>query len=295
MVGGGGVRLAPESAVHDAEFFLALDARQDERNPTREAIVRIASKIEPQWLEEMFPQSIRREQRVHYDEQRKRVVAKNLLLYRDLILREDEVQLSATQAGKLLGQALRPLAAQIFRTDESSADFLSRVALLRQHMPEHPWPTFNDEQLADILADAAIGMRSLDEIKRSGLVLYLHQRLEYPLDRLLIQHAPETLIVPSGSRIHLTYDDGKPPVLPVRLQELFGWTETPRIAAGRVPVLIHLLAPNYRPVQITSDLKSFWSTTYFQVRRDLRVRYPKHAWPDDPLSAKPEAKGRPRR
>jgi ATP-dependent RNA helicase HrpB len=80
-------------------------------------------------------------------------------------------------------------------------------------------------------------------------------------------------------------------VLAVRLQELFGWTQTPRIAGGRVPVLIHLLGPNYRPVQITEDLASFWATTYFQVRKDLRTRYPKHSWPEDPLTATPQAKG----
>jgi ATP-dependent helicase HrpB len=83
-------------------------------------------------------------------------------------------------------------------------------------------------------------------------------------------------------------------VLAVRLQEIFGWTETLRLAGGRVPLLLHLLGPNYRPVQITNDLKSFWSTTYFQVRKDLRVRYPKHSWPDNPLTATPQAKG-PRR
>src|SRR4029079_17911959 len=106
--------------------------------------------------------------------------------------------------------------------------------------------------------------------------------------------------VPTGNRIKLDYAPQSggsritPPVLAVRLQELFGWTETPRIAGGRVPVRLHLLGPNYRPVQITDDLRSFWSTTYFQVRKDLRVRYPKHSWPEDPLSATPQAKCRPR-
>jgi len=84
-------------------------------------------------------------------------------------------------------------------------------------------------------------------------------------------------------------------VLAVRLQELFGWTDTPRVAGGRVPVVLHLLGPNFRPVQITEDLRSFWGNTYFQVRKDLRARYPRHSWPDDPLSAKPEAKGGRRR
>jgi ATP-dependent helicase HrpB len=112
------------------------------------------------------------------------------------------------------------------------------------------------------------------------------------------QLAPSHLQVPSGSRIQLDYSDAtqeKAPVLAVRLQELFGLSETPRLADGRVPVLLHLLGPNYRPEQITTDLASFWQNTYPQVRKDLRSRYPKHSWPDNPLTAPAVAKGRPRK
>ncbi len=115
--------------------------------------------------------------------------------------------------------------------------------------------------------------------------------LSPPQRRWLAELAPESLVVPSGHRLRLVYEPGRPPVLAARLQELFGWTETPRLAGGRVAVLLHLLGPNFRPVQITDDLKSFWSTTYFQVRKDLRVRYPKHSWPEDPWHARAEAKG----
>jgi ATP-dependent helicase HrpB len=196
------------------------------------------------------------------------------------------------RAGQVLADALRSRAREIFESDESSAALLNRVALLRAHMSEQPWPAFDDAELGDVLAEAAQGKKSLAEIKSQGLANHLRSRLAYPLDRMLEQHAPESIEVPSGSRIRLSYEsDGKPPVLAARLQELFGWTETPRIAGGRVAVLIHLLGPNYRPVQVTNDLRSFWSTTYFQVRKDLRVRYPKHSWPEDPLTAKPEAKG----
>ncbi len=105
--------------------------------------------------------------------------------------------------------------------------------------------------------------------------------------RELGQSAPLTLQVPSGRQLRLVYEPDRPPVLAVRLQEIFGWTETPRLGRGRVPVLLHLLGPNSRPVQITADLQSFWTTTYHQVRKDLRRRYPKHSWPEDPLTAEP--------
>ncbi len=102
------------------------------------------------------------------------------------------------------------------------------------------------------------------------------------------REAPERLAVPSGSRITLRYEEGRPPVLAVRIQEVFGLRETPRVAGGRVRVLLHLLAPNYRPQQVTDDLASFWANTYPLVRKELRVRYPKHAWPEDPCTASPQ-------
>jgi ATP-dependent helicase HrpB len=159
-------------------------------------------------------------------------------------------------------------------------------------MPEHAWPSFDDAMLAEILAELAGGKRSLEDLRQADLVGALKSRLVYPLDRLLEQHAPATLTVPSGSAIRVQYFTNQPPVLAARLQELFGWNDTPRIAGGRVPVTLHLLGPNYRPVQITQDLRSFWKTTYFQVRKDLRAQYPKHSWPEDPLTAKAEAKGK---
>src|SRR5262249_60440027 len=101
------------------------------------------------------------------------------------------------------------------------------------------------------------------------------------------REAPERIAVPSGSRLALKYELGRPPVLAVRIQELFGLRDTPRVAGGRVRVLLHLLAPNFRPQQVTDDLASFWANTYAQVRKDLRARYPKHAWPEDPGNATP--------
>lgn len=293
IVGGGGVRLAPESVVRQPEFYLSIDARHDPRNWAREAMVRIASAIEPQWLEELFPNEIRRERLVVYDAERDRVVAHGATYYRDLLLREDrDAPVDPEKAAIALAEAARPLASEIFESDERGSEWLARLALLQKAMPEHPWPQFGPDDLADVLASATSGKRSLAELRRAPLASLLQGRLEYPLDRLLDQQAPETIAVPSGSEIRITYTKGERPIMAVRLQELFGWTDTPRIAAGRIPVVLHLLAPNYRPVQITEDLRSFWATTYFQVRKDLRVRYPKHSWPEDPLTATPEAKGR---
>jgi ATP-dependent helicase HrpB len=293
MVGGGGVRLAAESVVKRAEFFVAVDARQDERSAAREAFVRVASAVDVAWLEEMFPGQIRRERAVTFDEARQRVVAQGRVHYRDLLLREDkDAPVDPAQAAEAFAEVLRARGGELFRADEAAAGVLDRVALLRERMPERPWPAWDDAELGEVLAAGAGGARSLAAVRALPLAAILKAALPYPLDRLLDQEAPEALEVPSGSRIRLRYGGaGGEVVLAVRLQELFGWLDTPRVAGGRVPVKLELLAPNYRPVQVTSDLRSFWAGAYFQVRKDLKARYPKHAWPEDPLTAKAEAKG----
>ena len=121
----------------------------------------------------------------------------------------------------------------------------------------------------------------------------IQSRLTHTQRQAVEREAPERIAVPSGSHLALKYEPGRPPVLAVRVQEVFGLAETPRIAAGRVAVLLHLLAPNGRPQQVTDDLASFWANTYPVVRKELRARYPKHAWPEDPRDAAPER--RPRR
>jgi ATP-dependent helicase HrpB len=279
--------------VRQPEFFLALDARQDERNPTKEAIVRIASGIDTRWLEENFPQEIRRERNAVYDEQRDRVVGHGVVRYRDLVLREDkDAAVDDETASRVLCEWAKSHVGEIVEKDEHAQRWLNRLALLRRTMPDKNWPEVDAAQL---IKAACAGKRSIAQV-RSALAASLQGLLQYPLDRLLETEAPESIEVPTGNRIKLEYSAGDAaPVLAVRLQELFGMTQTPRVAGGRVPVRLHLLGPNFRPVQITDDLKSFWSTTYFQVRKDLRVRYPKHSWPEDPLTARPEAKGGRRR
>jgi ATP-dependent helicase HrpB len=300
MVGGGGVRLAAESVVWKHEFFVALDARHDARSIAQEALVRLASGIEPAWLEQLFPGSIRRERGAVFDEQRGRVVGRGATYYRDLLLREDhDAVVDAATASRVLAEYVTPARArQLLQLDDHARAWLARLALLVRAMPDQPWPRVDDDAVLREVVDVACrGKRSLDELPRA-LLSALQDMLQYPLDRMLDTEAPETIEVPSGSRIRLEYpqqsnaDAIQPPVLAVRLQEIFGWIDTPRVAGGRVAVLLQLLAPNFRPVQITHDLRSFWSSTYFQVRKDLRTRYPKHAWPEDPLGAIAQARGR---
>ena len=294
MVGGRGVRLEPESVVRDAEFFLALDPREDRRaaGTALEARVRIASRIEAAWLEEEFPDEMRTERIVEFDAERQRVVGITSLWYRDLRLREDRnARVDPSEASVVLAGALRERAEAFVREDEAAAAWLARLEFVRRAVAGRDWPVFDDEAFAEVVREACLGQRSLEDMRRVPLVPLLRSRLTHTQARDLDELAPEALVVPSGNRIRLTYQPDRSPILAARLQELFGWLDTPRVAGGRVAVVLQLLGPNFRPVQVTNDLRSFWSNAYFQVRKDLRARYPKHSWPEDPLTARPEAKG----
>jgi ATP-dependent helicase HrpB len=139
-----------------------------------------------------------------------------------------------------------------------------------------------------------VGLRTRAEVERLDPGAVLLDALTWEQRRALDALAPTHVTVPTGSRIPVDYSDPRAPALAVRLQELFGLADTPRVAGGAVPLTLHLLSPARRPVQVTRDLAGFWRSSYFDVRKDLRGRYPKHEWPDDPLSATPTRRAKPR-
>ncbi|WP_409996712.1 ATP-dependent helicase HrpB [Deinococcus sp. Marseille-Q6407] len=183
----------------------------------------------------------------------------------------------------------------LLRFSPAAQALRSRVGSLRAWHPGAGWPDLSDAVLlagrAAWLAPFLGGIRSREAMGRLDLLPALQAQLPWPLAAQLDELAPTHLTVPSGNRVRLEYaPDGSPPVLAVKLQELFGLNDTPTVNGGRTPVLLHLLSPARRPVQVTQDLRSFWQHGYFEVRRDLRGRYPKHPWPDDPASHAPTAK-----
>jgi ATP-dependent helicase HrpB len=166
----------------------------------------------------------------------------------------------------------------------------ARILSLRIWRPLDGWPDVRMvtllAQLDEWLAPALTQVRSRNDLQRIKVMDHLLALLPWPLPQKLDELAPSHLTVPTGSQIRLQYhDDGAPPVLAVRLQEMFGQLQTPTVNEGRNKVLLHLLSPAYRPVQVTQDLHSFWQNTYHEVRKDLRGRYPKHHWPEDPWTA----------
>ncbi len=286
MVGGRGVRLARESALVEPELFVAADLDAGRPGERSEALVRLASAVERDWLP---PEALGVADEVGFDAGRGRVVAQRVTRYRDLELERREVPAGAAEAARVLAEAAAADLDGALALDEPAvAGLLERVRFLARWVPELELPELGRPALLELLPALAAGRRSFAELRRAPLADALRGRLTYPQLQALDRDAPERLEVPSGSRVRLAYRGEEPPVLAVRIQELFGLAQTPRIARGRVPVLLHLLAPNMRPQQVTDDLASFWARTYPEVRKELAGRYPKHHWPEDPGTAEPE-------
>jgi ATP-dependent helicase HrpB len=180
----------------------------------------------------------------------------------------------------------------------AARQFQGRVALLRRLFPEEPWPDLSDSRLTaapeEWLSQWLGGVRTLQDLSGLDVLPALRARLSREQLRLLDEQAPVSVVVPSGHRIPLDYTVGGVPVLAVKLQEMFGLADTPTIARGRIKVLLHLLSPARRPVQITQDLKGFWNRGYQEVKKELKGRYPKHPWPDDPWNAVPTRRTKPK-
>jgi ATP-dependent helicase HrpB len=173
---------------------------------------------------------------------------------------------------------------------EAERQWQARVMSLKQWRAHEPWLEVTDATLVASagtwLTPFLTGVTKRSDLQKIDWLMVLSTLLPFDLQSKLMAHAPEKIAVPSGSWIRLRYfETGQTPVLEVRLQELFGLRDTPTINEGRTPVMLHLLSPGYKPVQVTQDLRSFWNTTYHEVRSELRRRYPKHAWPDDPWTA----------
>ena len=294
MLGGRGVRLADESAVMDGELFVACELDGGRRGERAEAVVRLASAIEREWLPR---DRLHVADEVAFDKEKERVFAVRRTYFEDVVLEEAPTgQIDEEAAARALAEAVgTDLARIVPLSDAKLANFLSRVRSLAAWMPEQELPRFDDAWLRAHLDELLVGCRSFEDARKRNWVELLKQRLDWKEQQLLDKEAPERLQVPSGRWITLDYAEGRAPALAVRIQEVFGLADTPRIAGGRVKVVLHLLAPNYRPQQVTEDLASFWNGAYQDVRKELRARYPKHAWPDDPWNAQAVRKGPSRR
>ncbi|BBO35743.1 ATP-dependent helicase HrpB [Lacipirellula parvula] len=286
MVGGRGVRLDGGSRVRGETLLLAIDLN----DAGGEARARSASAVEREWLPEELLET---RDELFYNPTRGQVEARSRTYWSDLLLEETPVAISdRVAAGEILAREARPQLDRFLPPSDSAAgSFLARVRWLAESLPELELPRFDAEELAAMLPEVCIGLRSLDDIRTADWLSRLQQEVGYERIAEIERLAPREFELTNGNRHPLTYEPGRPPMLAVKIQELFGVRETPRIGGGRVAVLLHLLGPNRRPQQVTADLASFWANTYPEVKKELRRRYPKHAWPDDPLAVQATRSG----
>lgn len=299
MVGGEAMALARESVVRDARLIVApvvagqTRARQMTGGVDSRALIRLASKIEERWLIEEYPQRFEEVVEAEFDHDRQRVMARRRRLFDGLTLSE---QIAPVEEGADEQEVLELFLDQVlvdpphaFGLDKEAQQFLIRWECARRWFEDAGFAQLIDERAqgvrAPIWEQLLWGKRSFAELRRMNLPALLKAYLTPEQRRLLEEEVPARLEVPSGSQIRLQYAIDEAPVLAVRIQEVFGWSKTPRVGRGRVAVLMHLLAPNFRPAQITDDLGGFWERTYPEVRKELRARYPKHPWPEDPARA----------
>jgi ATP-dependent helicase HrpB len=282
MVGGKGVQLSPQTGLRSSELFLCIDVEGQKTD----AMVRQASGVRPEWLVGKHAQT--RDELFFHPTQRQ-VVGRRRSYWLDLCLQETPVSIrNEDECAKVLYQAVLTHWESVFpKEDVSVLQWIERVRCLREWVPELRLPAMGVDELQQVAENLCRGNRSLDQVRSGAWLQWLGSLLSQEQLRAVQQEVPERMEVPSGSSIRIEYQQGKPPVLAVKIQEVFSWKETPRIARGRVPLLLHLLAPNGRPQQVTDDLSSFWSYGYAEVKKELKRRYPKHSWPEDPWSASP--------
>jgi ATP-dependent helicase HrpB len=279
-------------ALLHADFIVAalLDGER------RESRLWLGTDVDEAEIREHFGAQVETEEVVEWNEQTGALVAAHrerlgaIMLSEKPLRNPDPGLVQAT----LLDWVRRVGLGVLTWSDESRA-IRGRLAFLHRLFGP-PWPDVSDTALLAALdrwLGPALGdVRRQADFARVDPGSALLELLGWEERRRLADLAPTHLTVPSGSRIRVDYSDPAAPVLAVRLQEVFGLTETPRVGGGRVPVTMHLLSPARRPVQVTRDLAGFWRTSYFDVRKDMKGRYPKHYWPEDPLVAEPKRGGR---
>jgi ATP-dependent RNA helicase HrpB len=243
-------------------------------------LVRLASAIQSEWLLDLHAERMREESRVEWNRAAERVDAVSVLLYDQIAIEETRgARPDPEAAAKLLAEKALEAGIGRFCDPKEVSGVLARVAFASEHSSV---PRLSEADVRAALEAACAGLRSFAELKSADLPAALMSRLPHGSRRALDEVAPLTLRLPSGRNARVQYAAGQPPWVASRLQDFFGLIETPRVARGKVPLVVHLLAPNQRPVQTTTDLAGFWQRLYPQVRRELSRRYPKHAWPEKP-------------
>ncbi|MCB9623803.1 MAG: ATP-dependent helicase HrpB [Sandaracinus sp.] len=309
FAGGGSAELAETSVVREAEFLVAVDVVEAERG--RSASLRAASEVAPEHLLELFPERIEERRTLRFDDKTSQVEVSEALLYDGLLLDES---VRRDVAGEDVAACLARAALDHGLEKLFDADGLENLRRRLAFAATHGLPLPEDTEIEPAttgaavgpeapgrvslsfveraLADACVGRRSFADLRGLSLEQAMLARLEPSAASRLREIAPDAIALPGRARVPVTYEVDRPPWIESRLQDFFGMKRGPHVVSGRVPLVLHLLAPNFRAVQVTTDLEGFWARHYPSLRKELMRRYPKHAWPEDPLSAKPPERRR---
>lgn len=290
---GQGAFLGDHSVVRDAEWLVAVEIAG---RGGAEGEIRLASALEQTMVEEMFGDELAWQKEVSWDPDLKRGQGREVRRLGAIALQERPAAVTAEEACALLLDQIRRQGLELLPWTPAACRLLDRVRFLHAHLADQGWPDWSSQALLETLDDWLAPWLQTVQKGRELAQLNLCQILETHLGRqrrkMLDRLAPESLQVPSGASARLNYQAGKTPVLAVKLQEMFGLAESPRLADGRVAVQVHLLSPAGRPLAVTSDLRHFWDHVYPEVRRESKGRYPKHPWPEDPWRAEATRKSR---
>jgi ATP-dependent helicase HrpB len=294
LANGRGAHFADPQGLAKQEFLVAVDL--DDRE--RDARILLAAPLTRADIEEHMSERLRRRESVEWSSREQAVIARRTVELDAIVLEEKplpEIPIEAARTAMLVG--VRELGIDALPWSRETRDLQARIEFVRKlcDPPDASWPAVSDADLAESvetwLTPWLDGITRKEHLARIPLMDVLRSLLTWEQQRELDSLAPTHLQVPSGSQIRIDYLDPSAPAVSVRLQEVFGLDATPRIGGSRTPVTFKLLSPAQRPVQVTRDLASFWRGSYADVRKDMRGRYPKHYWPENPLEARPKRSG----
>jgi ATP-dependent helicase HrpB len=295
LANGRSARLFDDSALFGEPWIVVSELRHE----ARDALVQRGAPVDESRLRRDFGDRFVTEDSVRWDAARRALAAQRESRFDQIVFDTRPAgRVDPALAAAALTDAVRDLGLDALSWPESLHQWRERVRCLRDWMPDLGLPDLSDDALMATLDEwlkpAFAGKTRLDALGEDDLANALKSGMDWSLRQRIDQLAPTRISVPSGMERRIEYAYGQPPVLAVKLQELFGLADTPRVADGRVPVLLHLLSPGGKPLQVTSDLRNFWNSTYAEVKKEMKGRYPKHPWPDDPWSAQATHRAKPR-
>lgn len=272
--------LARESLVQHSALLVAAEVREVEgKDKAVNTLLNLVTAIEEAWLRDLFPEDLTTAQRVFYDATAKRVYAEEQVRFRDLAIGTRRVEPPpADEAARLLTEEVLAGRLVLKEWNHDVEQWITRLNLLAQWCPELGLPPLTDAGRRDLVEQLCHGATGYKDIKDKAVKPVVKSWLSAAQQELLDKHAPERLTLSNGRTPKVVYESGATPYIAVRIQELYDLTSTPKIAMGKLSVLVHILAPNMRPVQITQDLAGFWREHYPRVKQELQRKYPKHQW-----------------